>query len=332
MKITERISQQENLRALTEEEKKLGERVYKECFALQPTESVLVLADKNKMDVAAVLFEAAKQFSSAVDCIAFKGMTENAQEPSEEMIQEMMRHNISLLVTSYSLSHTRGRHRASDTGVRIASLPGITIEMMERTLSADYDQIAVRSDKIAELLSNKKEIILTSLAGTTLSFSAQGRLAIADTGKLDQLGSFGNLPAGEAFLAPVEGTTQGTLVIDGSLAGITPDMPITIEIVNGKAIKISGGKAAEKFEAAMREVGEKAFVVAELGVGTNEKARVQSDILEAEKALGTCHVAFGDNASFGGTNDVQFHSDGLVLKPTLVCDGQSIIRGGRHLT
>jgi len=58
-------------------------------------------------------------------------------------------------------------------------------------------------------------------------------------------------------------------------------------------------------------------VIAEFGVGTNPKAGLKTNILESEKILGTIHVAFGDNATFGGRNRAAFHQDFLVFKPTV---------------
>ncbi len=328
MKITQQFETSDKLRTLTQKEKVLGKMVYQQCFAIQPTESVLILADPGKFTEAKLLFEAAKAFTSRVKLVMFDGMTENAQEPTAQIVKHLMQNDVALLVTTYSLSHTRGRQRASEGGARIASLPGITEEMMVRTLSADYKKITSESERLATILTQAKKAILTSPGGTSLTFSLEGRRGIADTGMLQMQGAFGNLPAGEAFLAPVEGTTEGTLVVDGCLADIALDSPITIDIRNGNATKIRGKKAARELEAAMQAVGDASRVVAELGIGTNECARVDSDVLEAEKVFGTCHIAFGDNAGFGGTNDVPFHTDGVILRPTLVCDDIVVMKDG----
>jgi leucyl aminopeptidase (aminopeptidase T) len=68
--------------------------------------------------------------------------------------------------------------------------------------------------------------------------------------------------------------------------------------------------------------------VAELGVGTNDRAILTGQILEDEKILGTVHVAFGNNASMGGTVEVPFHVDGILLEPTLELDGTIILDRG----
>ena len=94
---------------------------------------------------------------------------------------------------------------------------------------------------------------------------------------------------------------------------------------------MSGGKEAAAFAAMLEKAGAAARNVAELGVGTNDRAVLTGKILEDEKILGTVHVAFGNNASMGGSIDVPFHVDGIILKPTLTLDGEALLRDGRPL-
>lgn len=329
MRVIQKFNSKDQLFKLNEQEKAIGSIVFKQCFAVKPTESILVVTVPEKLSEGSLLFETAKLFSTNVQMLVFSGMTENAQEPPTEVAQALLKNDLAVLATNFSLSHTRARQTANVAGTRIASLPGITIEMMTRTLSANYLQIAKESKRLAQLLTQANTAHLTSPAGTNLTLSIKNRVALADTGELALPGSFGNLPAGEAFIAPLEKTTQGTLVIDGCLADVELDSPITVIIKDGKIVKINGNKAAKIFAQQIAEVGEKAKVVAELGIGTNEKAKVNSDVLEAEKVLGTCHIAFGDNAGFGGVNEAPFHSDGVVLKPTLLLDKTVVIESGK---
>ena len=60
--------------------------------------------------------------------------------------------------------------------------------------------------------------------------------------------------------------------------------------------------------------GEDGTNVAELGIGTNERAELTGNVLEDEKILGTAHVAFGASAAIGGTVQVPVHLDCVVLQ------------------
>jgi leucyl aminopeptidase (aminopeptidase T) len=144
-------------------------------------------------------------------------------------------------------------------------------------------------------------------------------------------GDFSNLPAGEAYMAPVEGTAQGTIVIDGCIGetGILKK-PITMTVKDGYVTGISGGAQVKILKRAISGLGKQARNIAELGIGTNHRARVVGSSLEDEKVLGTVHIAIGDNASMGGKVSVASHLDAILLKPTLTIDRRTIMRDG-HL-
>jgi leucyl aminopeptidase (aminopeptidase T) len=145
-------------------------------------------------------------------------------------------------------------------------------------------------------------------------------------------GLWGNLPTGEAYLAPVEGEAKGVVVVDGSMAGIGKlSAPIQIAVRDGFAEEITGGPEAAVLQRLLEPHGKPARTVAEFGIGTNDKAILSGVILEDEKVMGTIHIAFGDNASMGGTVHVASHLDGLVLKPTVTFDGVEVMKDGQLL-
>jgi leucyl aminopeptidase (aminopeptidase T) len=200
--------------------------------------------------------------------------------------------------------------------------------MIMRTLAVDFSLIEKTTKNLATQLSQTNQVEVTSPGGSNLRFSVKGREAIADTGFLTHKGDFGNLPAGEAFIAPREESTEGKLVVDGAFAGIELDKPLQMMIKRGKVINVTGGKAAKELINLLDKVQENAKVIGEFGIGTNPKAKLCPNILEAEKVLGTCHFALGNNATFGGTNQVHFHSDGLVKMPTIILDGKPLLING----
>ncbi len=249
----------------------------------------------------------------------------------------MMLVDVILIPTSKSLSHTDSRREASKKGVRIATLPGITEDTMARTLNTDYYEIAKRSQKIAEILTRGSKVRITTARGTDVTLVVNGRKGYADTGLNHNPGDFSNLPAGEGYTAPLEGKAGGVIVIDGSMAGVgklkDKDRCEVIRIVvkKGFAIEITGGEAANKLLSLMQPLGKLAFNVAELGVGTNDKAQVVGNVLEDEKAIGTVHIAFGDNKSMGGTIRVASHLDGVIMEPTVYVDDEIIMKDGNFL-
>lgn len=332
MKINKRLKFSQTIRKLSPQELKVGMNVFKNNLKLKPSESILIVTDSGKEKIeAAIFFESAKKITQKVKLISFSGMTENAQEPPKAVAREMKQANTSLLVTTYSLSHTQARKKACQAGTRIISLPGATQEMILRTLSVNYSLLSKLCYKLEKLMSQGAKITVTAPGGTNLRLSIKNRAALSDAGNFSQPGSMGNLPAGETFIAPVENKTNGVVVFDGAFADIELDKPIVINIKSGKAVGITGGKAAKELKSLMKKAGEKAKIVCEFGIGTNKTTKLIPEVLEAEKVYGTCHLAFGNNATFGGKNSVQFHSDGIIKKPTIIIDGKIILKAGKFL-
>ena len=311
---------------ITKKEQTIAQMVYRECLAIGENESVLIVTDEKKEVEALIFYETAKAFTKTVRLMRVSGMTENGQEPTTAIRRALCSFDISLLVTAYSLSHTKARLAASAKGARIISMPGISRNMIRRTLAVDYPTQSTLTKKFQTLLTEGSTIHIVSGAGTDVTFSMAGREAIADTGYCKEAGNFINLPAGEAFIAPIEHSAQGTIVFDGAIASIRLDAPITIILINGVIQTVRGGSGARLFEKRLQMAGPKARIICEFGIGTNTKAHISQEILEAEKVIGSCHIAFGRNSTFGGTNDVAFHTDGLILKPTITIDNRCIMK------
>ena len=176
----------------------------------------------------------------------------------------------------------------------------------------------------------------TSDAGTDLIFSIEKRKwVVEDTGICRKKGSFTNLPAGEIFIAPVEGTAEGKLVVDGSFMDLQED-PITVTITNGLAEKFSG-KGHKRFDTLMDEVSEKlkdrqiASNVGKFGIGLNPKSKIIGNILEDEKTLGTIHIGFGGNFTMGGKVNAGIHMEAIIRSPTVEMDGTIVVEQGKLL-
>lgn len=307
-----------------------AEAVLCHCLKARAGERVLVVDDRPGHSIAAALFEQARAVETEALWLVMLPRSRNGEEPPEAVAAAMRAADVVIAPTTRSLTHTRARRAACEAGGRVATMPGVTESIVARALVVDYDAMAERCRRVADALTEGRRARLRSALGTDLTLSLEGRAAVPDTGLLDRPGSFGNLPAGESFLAPVEGTAEGQLVVDASLAGLgVLEQPVTLEIRGGSIVEVTGGSAAERFRAILDGVGEAGRVVCELGVGTNDRAQIGGVVLEDEKVLGTVHVAFGNNVGFGGTNDVQFHVDGVVTLPTLEIDGAALIEEGR---
>jgi leucyl aminopeptidase (aminopeptidase T) len=200
--------------------------------------------------------------------------------------------------------------------------------MLGRLMTGDLEEIRRRGWAIVTALNRGSQVRITCSNGSDLRIGLEGRQGIVDAGELGNRGAFGNLPCGEGFIAPLEGTTEGTLVIDGSIAEIgLLESPVSLTVREGHLVEASGEDGARLMEL-LTVHGKDGTNVAELGIGTNEEAILTGNILEDEKILGTCHVAFGASAAIGGTVQVPVHLDCVVLEPTVEIDGETIVSGG----
>ncbi len=304
----------------------------KECMGLQKDETLLIISDEQKKEIGYSLFEVSKKLCKEAVYVEMKSRQINGEEPPEAIAEMMKRFDVVLCPTAKSLTHTNARREAVKLGARVGTMPGISKQTMIRCLNANYKKIIDLTFKLTEILRNTAEIKVTSKLGTDITMPMKDRKIIPSTGVLKNPGESGNLPSGEVYLAPWEGQSNGKIVIDGSMAGIgLLKSPITIQVVDGYAEKITGKSEAKKLVKMFDKVGRDSRAVAEFGIGTNYKAKIIGQILEDEKVFGTIHIAFGNNVSMGGNISVPSHLDGLIKKPTVFLDGVVIMDEGRLL-
>lgn len=304
----------------------------RDCLGVQPGERVAVITDEPCRVVGYALFKVAEEFATEAFLVEITPRRTHGEEPPAPVAELLKAVDVALIPTSKSMTHTNAKRSAQAQGVRIATLPGVTEEMMVRCMNADYHRISELTRRLASLLDETEIIRVTSPAGTDITLPVKGRKAIASDGLFREKGKGGNLPTGEAFLAPLEGQSNGVVVVDGSMAGIgICKTPITIVVKDGYAREITGGEEAGKLIDLLAIHGPLSRNVAEFGIGTNDRAKITGIILEDEKVLGTVHIAFGDNVTMGGTVNVQSHLDGLILSPTVWFDGRKVMQDGKLL-
>ncbi len=305
----------------------------RDCMGAKKGEKILVITDEQKREIGLALHENAVRLGHYSLLVEMKSGRINGEEPSGIIADLMQKFDVVLCPTAKSLTHTDARRNASAKGVRVATFPGITKDVMIRGMNADYKAISKRTIKLQKILEKGKFVRVTAPAGTDISFKITDRKVIPSKGLFHKKGESGNLPTGETFLAPVEGTSNGVFVVDGSMAGLglIKNANIKIEVQNGFATKISGGRLANRLKVMLDKVGKNARNIAEFGIGTNDSAKLSGVLLEDEKVMGTIHIALGNNVSMGGSINVPIHLDGVVKKPTVWMDGKLLMKDGKLL-
>ena len=303
--------------------------VVDDCLAVKEGEEVLVVCNPATQSIGEHLRDQSSDVGADAVLAVISERPSHGAEPPQTVAEAMAAGDVLMAPTIQSLSHTAARKRATDAGARCATLPGVTEEMLARVMSADMEGLRRKGHAVAEALDRASEAHITDANGTDLRLDLSGREAIPDAGELTEPGAFGNLPCGEGFISPAGG--QGTLVIDGALGGIgLADEPVELIVEGGHLTSARGGQGMAFMEL-LTTHGQEATTIAELGVGTNERAILTGEVLEDEKIAGTIHIAFGASAGIGGTVQVPVHLDCIVMKPTLSLDGEAIVRGGELL-
>ena len=298
------------------------------CVAIRPGENVLVVADPDRADVGRALHDGAVRVGGDSVFVLLPPRPERGTEPPPTVAAAFGACDVFLAPCLPSLSHTKARNAATERGARGATLPGVETEMFARLMGADFDLMVARSARVAELLSAADEARFTCPRGSDMSFDLRGRSGIADDGDLSAVGAFGNLPCGEGFISPAGGSGTFVATTVGHFGHADHEVRLTVE--DGRLTAAEGELGRALLEHLDR-YGEDGRHLAELGVGTNDRARLGGNLLEDEKVLGTVHVAFGASAAIGGTVNVPVHEDSVVVDPTLSIGDTTVVDAGRFV-
>ena len=308
---------------------KIAEGVLTSCLAVKPGEEVLIITDDSRKEIGEAIYEAAGNLGCEKLLMVMAELELNGEEPPKAVAEAMKAADVVIAPTAKSLTHTNARIEAAKAGTRVATMPGITKEMFSRgAMTADYNEVEKLTATVTEMLT-KASTARIEKDDKVLTIRLDGRDGVPSPGVYREAGKCGNLPSGEAYIAPLEDGSDGEMIIDGSMVGIGKlESPLHMVISGGKLRSVTGEKS-EALDVLLKN--ETNGTLCELGIGTNEAAILNGIILEDEKVYGTVHIAFGTNTSFGGTNKAECHMDGIILKPTLYLDDKKVIENGVFL-
>lgn len=303
------------------------------CAHVKPRERILIVTDSDTdAAVASTILAAATQLRVEAIAITMRTRALPGDEPPAPVVAAMLSSDVIICPTSRTLFHTNVRTVACRRGARFISMAGATMSVLSSSaMFADFEKQERVLRKLVELLTRAKHITVTNPAGTDLEFTVIGRRGHGVTGRCTRPGEATGVPDIEAYIAPLEDSTNGTLVVDGStsVTGLVKQ-PIRIHIDRGMAQRISGGTEARQLLRILREARSRAaFRVGEFGIGLNPLAHIRGAIIEDEAALGTAHVALGNNQRFGGRNKASIHMDMVLKRPHIEFDGRTILNGKR---
>jgi leucyl aminopeptidase (aminopeptidase T) len=255
----------------------------------------------------------------------------SGEEPPPPVAAAMAEADVCLCIASKSIYHTNATGQARSAGTRgCFNSPADLTAWTHGAMTGDYLAIREVAVRLADRLRGAEWVSVTSPSGCDIRVSTKGREPRGwYTAIVREPGEISAFPGGEVSFPPVEGTSNGVIVLEHVMTDVGAlSAPIRIAIEDGLATEITGGAEAQSLLEMIDGVPG-ARNLAELGIGLNPAARLSDDITEAKKRAGTAHFALGDNAGgYGGVVECPLHLDGLVFEPTIAIDGEIVIDAG----
>jgi leucyl aminopeptidase (aminopeptidase T) len=311
-----------------------AERLVDHCARVRDGERVAVIAEPDTRDVADYLTDVIRRRTASSRLDVIPPLVIHGAPPPDQVGTTFAWADVLFGLTRSSMAHTAERKRATDRGARYLSLPDYSLDQLAApSLAFDFGSAIPVAEQLKRTLDRGRRVRVTSEGGTDILFSIEGRTANATPGVCWEPGSLGSPPDAETHIAPVEGTAEGVIVVDGSIPcreiGLLT-APVRLTIPAG-AITAAEGSVAATLNGILDRVGRpEARLLAEFGVGLNPKATLTGRMLDDEGCAGTIHFGFGSNATIGGRTSVPFHLDFVVRSPSVWVDGELVMDRGER--
>ncbi len=223
--------------------------------------------------------------------------------------------------------------------IRYAHMVGVTPEIMQQGMRADYRLVDKLSDKLRERMLKANSLTVKTEGGTAFSAHFDRGLDWVKTSGLISPRYWSNLPAGEVFTTPA--TVDGTFVCDATAGdyfngkyGDLQDTPLVLKIKGARLVHAEcERKDLEEEFWSYCHTDENSDRVGELAFGTNlGLSRMIGILLQDEKFPGV-HIAFGD--PYGSQTHADWksrtHVDVLTRKCDVWIDEDQVIEKGRYM-
>ncbi len=314
---------------------KLLDLILDECVKVKAGERFLVISDtyvRSKL-IGEAVADAASTRSADVAMIIMPPRTRSGHEPPDAVAEAMKASDVVFTVAeTYIIDHTNARKQATEAGVRFfETLASLSEDYFDRAITIDdLRTLREKSERLAKKLTRATKARITTPFGTNLEMSLEGRNGIP----IHPLSgaAIGTVPDySEAAIAPVEGTSNGVVVVDSSIQGWNYILrrPIHFNVKNGRVSEVSGDTVeASEFKKIVFLDENSANCAAELGIGTSHTIPTLQGIMWDYAQAGTVHIAVGRNNDIGGGTWSRVHNDVLMTQPTVEIDGEKVVENG----
>ena len=311
-----------------------AQKLLKICANATPHDRVLVVLDTiHGQELCRIMMRAASNLHLNLAIIIMKPRLYPGEEPPAPVVAAMKAADIVICATSMTLFYTHARIAACKSGARFLSMAGGSpATLTSNAMFADFRRQEKLVKKVANELTKASLVHISTTKGTDIELNIAGRKGHAITGLCKKPGDAQGVPDIEAYVAPVENSSHGRLVVDGStsVTGLLKS-PITIDFQRGKAQRIYGKKAKCLIRMLQQTMNRNALRIGEFGFGLNPLAEFSGSIIEDEAVMGSAHIALGENRPLGGQNKAPIHVDLVLRSPRVELDGRLVLKENRLL-
>jgi leucyl aminopeptidase (aminopeptidase T) len=304
------------------------------CLAVRPGEQVVLLTDDGTDDAVVDGLREGVGARGAVAVVARMPLPRlPGSEPPTTVAAMMFEAGAVIELTSLFIGSSLARRRATGNGARYLAMPGVRLETFRDggPLTVDFAGLRARVEDVGAAWTRARTFRLTTPAGTDLRGSIEGRPGRVLHGLACSGGDYMAPPDIEAGTAPLEGSTNGIVVVDADLLFMGPGPlpePVVLHIRAGELAGVEGSEKYRLTEMIDRCSDSRMSNLAEVSMAFNPAGRVCSVAMETESALGTAHIALGNSLAYGGTVDAVAHLDCVMRDATLELDGETVLVAG----
>ena len=304
---------------------------------LREGENVLIYAD-TAADWTAVehIAEAVHAAGGIVSIILYETRLEVDIEPPAPLAVAMGKSDLIIELAEKYIIHTQSYLEALKAGARILCLTGMTREIMKRCIAdVNYPKMIKFGDNIVKVLKQGDKMNIKTPGGTDLRCELGNRLVEHNATRIYNSSEETYL-GGQVSWYPIESTIEGAVVFDGSLwppedLGLLKQ-PIRLKVKRGEITSIEGGAEAKRLQSWLESFNDpKMFKIAHLSYGFNPGARLSGKILEDERIFGCVEIGIGSQVPSFEVGPASAHTDGIMLNPTVILDGEVIEKEGKFV-
>jgi len=313
------------------------------CLAVRPGEQVALIADERSRAVAAALEAALERNHAKTVPLLLEDFgprpLKNAPEPVLHALETADAGILAMtpqpgeLGARMAIVHVVERRR-----IRYAHMIGVTPQIMQQGMCADYRMVDRLSDKLRERMLRAETLTVKTQAGTSLAAHFDQKLDWVKTSGLISPRYWSNLPAGEVFTTPA--SVDGTFVCDATAGdyfngkyGDLQTTPMRLTIKSGRLASVEcGRKDLENEFWDYCHTDENSDRVGELAFGTNLGLSEMIGILLQDEKFPGVHIAFGD--PYGSQTHADWksktHVDVLTRNCNVWIDDDQVIENGHY--